>query len=110
MVLTKADKIRLLKGLPVADQNYLRGLILGSMAGTGKKMDALKSFLSGVKDTLKPVVKVVGMTVLKEVLVPALKAKMGMTGDGRKKKGRGLKTAGGGLRLAGQRGKGKCCK
>jgi hypothetical protein len=110
-MLSKADKIRLVKSLPISDQNHLRSMILMSMGGSGKKLDSLKNFLVGVKDTLKPVVKVVGLTVLKEVLVPALKAKMGMTGDGKKKRGRpkgsGLKTAGQGLRLAGK-GCGKC--
>jgi len=86
MVLSKADKIKLIHSLSSKHKDELRRAIMKGQGGGG-----IKTVLSNIADTLKPIVKVVGMTVLKEVLIPALKHKV----------------MGSGLRLAGQRGKGK---
>ena len=63
-------------------------------------MDILKS----IGSVLGPLVKEVGPTVLKELIVPFIKGKMG---KGLTLPGAGLSLPGGALRLAGQRGHGK---
>jgi len=83
MVLSKADKIKLIHSLSSKHKDELRRAIMKGQGGGG-----IKTVLSNIADTLKPIVKVVGMTVLKEVLLKH-------------------KVMGSGLRLAGQRGKGK---
>ena len=83
MVLSKADKIKLIHSLSSKHKDELRRAIMKGQGGGG-----IKTVLSNIADTLKPIVKVVGMTVLKEVLLKN-------------------KVMGSGLRLAGQRGKGK---
>lgn len=96
MKLTKADKIRMVKNLSPSQKATLkRHMGNGTMSGAG-----FMDFLKKIGNTLAPVVKAVGPTILKEVLVPLAKSKMGLG-----KKGNGLKPSGGGLRLAGQRSK-----
>jgi len=96
MKLTKADKVRMVKNLSPSQKATLRRHMgNGSMSGAGF-LDFLKKIPSG----LASVVKAVGPTILKEVLVPLAKSKMGLG-----MKGKGLKPSGGGLRLAGQRSK-----
>jgi len=103
MVLSKTEKVNLVKSLSPSQKDEIKKA-LTNMGGNG-----IKDVLMNVADTLKPIVKTVGITILKEVLVPALKQKL--MGDGKKKSGRkktvggGLKIPGGALRLAGQRGK-----
>jgi len=97
MKLTKADKIAMVKNLSTSHKQILRKHMMGNgaMSGAGF-LDFLKKIPSG----LASVVKAVGPTILKEVLVPLAKSKMGLG-----MKGKGLKPSGGGLRLAGQRSK-----
>ena len=103
MVLSKTEKVNLVKSLSPSQKDEIKKA-LTNMGGNG-----IKDVLMNVADTLKPIVKTVGITILKEVLVPALKQKI--MGEGKKKKkktvGGGLKIPGGALRLAGQRGKGR---
>lgn len=98
MKLTKADKVAMVRGLPASHKAILRKHMMGNgaMSGAGF-MDFLKKIPSG----LASVVKAVGPTLVKEILVPLAKSKMGLG----MKKGKGLKPSGGGLRLAGQRSK-----
>ena len=96
MKLTKADKVAMVRALPAHHKQILKKHMMGSgpMSGAGF-LDFLKKIPSG----LASVVKAVGPTVLKELLVPLAKSKMGLG----MKKGNGLKPSGGSLRLAGQR-------
>ena len=55
------------------------------------------SILKSIGKVLGPVIKEIGPTVLKELVVPFIKKKMN---------GKGHTLPGGGLKLAGQRGKG----
>jgi len=98
MKLTKADKIAMVKNLSTSHKQILRKHMMGNgaMSGAGF-LDFLKKIPSG----LASVVKAVGPTLVKEILVPLAKSKMGLG----MKKGKGLKPSGGGLRLAGQRSK-----
>ena len=73
----------------IADHCCRRGV----MSGSGF-MDVLKS----IGNAVGPVVKELGPTVLKEIILPLVKKKM---------EGNGIRLAGGGLRLAGQRTKRK---
>lgn len=63
-------------------------------------MDILKS----IGSVLGPIVKEIGPTVLKELIIPFIKKKM--AGGGLTLPGSGLTLPGSGLRLAGQRGNG----
>ena len=69
------------------------------MKGQGL-MDIMKS----IGSVLGPIIKEVGPTVLKELIVPFIKGQMG---KGLHIPGGGLSLPGGSLRLAGQRGRGK---
>ena len=90
MSLTKAEKVNILMGLSDAHKEKMIKAILNAekkgMSGTGI-MDNLKGLGKGLLEVLK----VVGPILAKEVLLPIIKAKM----------------EGNGLKLAGQRGKGK---
>jgi len=90
MSLTKAEKVNILMGLSDAHKEKMAKAILNAektgMTGSGI-MDTIKGLGKGLLEILK----VVGPTLAKEVLLPIVKAKL----------------AGSGLRLAGQRGKGK---
>ena len=61
------------------------------------KGQGIMSILKSIGSVLGPIVKEVGPTVLKELVVPFIKKKMN---------GKGLTLPGGGLKLAGQRGLG----
>lgn len=96
MSLSHTEKVKLVNSLSPAHKEELkRALMLGQGGG------GIKTVLMSIRDGLKPIVKAVGMTVLKEVLIPALKAKL--AGSGRRKKGGSMPTvpAGRGLKLAG---------
>ena len=94
MKLTKADKINLVKNLSASQKAKLKKhLIEHQMSGKGMSGSGFLDFLKKVGNTLLPVVKAVGMPILKEILVPLAKSKLGL----------GLKPSGGGLRLAGDR-------
>ena len=90
MSLTKAEKTNILLGLSDAHKEKMAKAILNAekkgMSGTGI-MDGIKGLGKGLLEILK----VVGPILAKEVLLPIVKAKM----------------SGNGLKLAGQRGKGK---
>jgi len=94
MNLTRSDKVKLIQSLSAANKAKLRKhLREHKMSGKGMSGAGFLDFLKKVGNFLSPVVKAVGPTILKEVLVPLAKSKMGL----------GLKPSGGGLRLAGQR-------
>jgi hypothetical protein len=94
MILTKIDKVKLVQALSTAHKAKLRKhLREHTMAGKGMSGKGFVDFLKKVGNFLAPIVKTVGPTILKEVLLPLAKSKMGL----------GLKPSGGGLRLAGQR-------
>lgn len=97
MKLTKADKVAMVKNLPAHHKAILKKHMMGNGAMSGS---GFFDWLKKIPAALGSVVKAVGPTVLKEVLVPLAKSKMGL---GMKKKGKGLKPSGGGLRLAGVR-------
>lgn len=89
MSLSHSEKVKLINSLSPAHKVELKNALIMGQGGGG-----LKSILINIKDGLKPIVKAVGLSVLKEVLLPALKSKI--MGQGRKKKlaGKGLKLAG----------------
>lgn len=94
MKLTKADKVKLIHSLSAGQKAQLRKHLRDhQMAGKGMSGTGFMDFLKKIGSTLAPVVKAVGPTILKEVLVPLAKSKLGL----------GLKPSGGSLRLAGQR-------
>ena len=67
--------------------------------------DGIADILKSVGSVLGPIIKEVGPTVLKEFVVPFIMKKIEKKMAS--KKGDGLKIPGSGLRLAGQRGRGK---
>ena len=92
--LTKSQQHALLRALPAHRKNAVKAHCRScQMKGEGF-MDILKS----IGKVLGPIAKEVGPVVLKEFIIPFVKQKMA---------GNGLNPAGGALRLAGQRGKGK---
>ena len=95
MKLTRADKVKLIHSLSAGQKAQLRKhLHEHQMAGKGMSGTGFMDFLKKIGSTLAPVVKAVGMPVLKEILIPLAKQKL---------LGSGLRPVGGGLRLAGQR-------
>jgi hypothetical protein len=96
MKLTKADKVAMVRGLPASHKAILRKHMMGNGAMSGA---GFLDFLKKIPSSLGSIVKAVGPTILKEVLVPLAKSKLGLG----MKKGKGLKPSGGGLRLAGDR-------
>ena len=102
MALTKNDKVALVKSLAPQHKTKLRKYLREHIqSGQGMSGAGFLSFLGSIGKTLLPIVKTVGLPILKEVLLPmgisALKSKMGM----------GVSLPGGALRLAGQRGRGR---
>ena len=102
MAITRIEKEALVKALAPAHKAKLRKHLKEHLqSGQGMSGAGLFSFLGSIGKTLLPIVKTVGMPILKDVLLPAgvdmLKGKLGM----------GLTLPGGALRLAGQRGRGK---
>jgi hypothetical protein len=89
MSLTKTEKVNILNGLSDNHKEKIAKAIIAAekkgMAGTGI-MDGVKGLGKGLLEILK----VVGPTLAKEILLPLIKAKL----------------AGSGLKLAGQKGKG----
>ena len=103
MALTEIEKVNLVKALAPHHKTKLRKHLREHIqAGKGMSGAGLFSFLGSIGKTLLPIVKAVGMPILKNVLLP-------MGGDLIKKKisGNGVSLPGGGLRLAGQRGRGR---
>jgi hypothetical protein len=68
--------------------------------------DGIIDILKSVKSALGPIISEVGPTVLKEFVAPYIMKKIEQVSK-KGNKGDGLKIPGSGLRLAGQRGKGK---
>ena len=68
--------------------------------------EGIADILKSVGGVLGPIIKEVGPTILKEFVAPFIMNKIKQK-IGESKKGDGLKIPGSGLRLAGQRGKGK---
>lgn len=86
--LSLAQQRKLLRALPAARINAVKKHCrLCEMRGEG-----LMSILKSVGKALGPIAKEIGPVVLKEMILPLLKKKLGM----------GLTPAGGTLRLAGQ--------
>jgi hypothetical protein len=120
MRLTKQQQRAVMNSLPRKHKAFLHQYCQESQMGgdgIGNILKSIGSFGSSVvkKMTpaakaivkeLRPVLKEVGPVVLKEVVVPLLKARF--SGGGMKiYAGSGLSPAGGGLRLAGQRQRGR---
>ena len=68
--------------------------------------EGIAEILQSVGSVLGPIIKEVGPTILKEFVAPFIMKKIKQK-ISESKKGDGLKIPGSGLRLAGQRGKGK---
>jgi hypothetical protein len=86
----------------------IRGLSQAQTADVKKKCrecemkgDGLKSIIKSIGQFLGPVVKEVGPTVLKELVIPLLLQKYGKKGPTRNTQGKGLSLPGGGLSLPG---------
>jgi hypothetical protein len=89
--LTLAQQRGLLRALPVTRKTACKK----HCQTCQMKGDGIKSILKSIGRTLGPVAREIGPTVMKEFVLPMLLKKL--KGEGR----------GSGLRLAGQRGKGK---
>ena len=89
--LTLSEQRKLARNIPMAARQKGAGCCVKRMQDGEGFMDALKS----VGNAIGPIVKVLGPTVLKEILLPLVKQKLS---------GKGLRLAGqgSGLRLAGQ--------
>ena len=93
MKLTKIEQKRILNSLSAPNKARVKAHVRSKqMSGEGI-MDILKS----VKSVLGPVASALGPEVLKKFIVPMLKKQLGL----------GITLPGSGLRLAGQRGRGK---
>lgn len=103
MALTNQEKIVLVKSLAPHHKTKLRKHLREHIqAGKGMSGAGLFSFLGSIGKTLLPIVKAVGMPILKDVLLPA-----GVDMLKKKISGNGVSLPGGALRLAGQRGRGR---
>ena len=71
------------------------------------KGQGIKDILKTISGVLGPIIKEVGPTVLRELIIPFIKKKIQPSGKGIHIAGSGLSLPGMGLRLAGQRGHGK---
>ena len=97
-MLTHTQKVSLVKSLAPHHKTKLRKHLRAHIhSGKGMSGSGLFSFLGSIGKTLLPIVKSVGLRILKDVLLPAV------TGHLTKKLGGGLRVPGGGLMLAGQR-------
>ena len=102
MALTTNDKVALVKSLAPHHKTKLRKHLREHIqAGKGMSGAGLFSFLGSIGKALLPIVKTVGMPILKDVLLPAGVDML------KKKIGGGVSLPGGALRLAGQRGRGR---
>ena len=98
MPLSRQDKINMVKSLaPHHKATIRKHLKKHIQSGKGMSGQGFFDFLGSIGRTLLPIIKSVGMPILKDVLLPAginmIKGKLGG----------GLKVPGGALRLAGQR-------
>jgi len=102
MPLSRQDKVNMVKSLAPHHKATLRKHLKKHIQeGKGMSGEGLFSFLGNIGKTLLPIVKSVGMPILKDVLIPKAAA------YAQSKLGSGLKVPGGALRLAGQRGRRK---
>lgn len=93
MALSKKEKVAMVNGLSEKNKELIRKAIMNNdeMGGSG--------FWSSLGSGLKDIIIAIGPTLVKEVLVPIVKAKLS---------GNGPKLAGDGPKLAGkQRGRGR---
>lgn len=91
--LTMAQQRALLHAMTQAEKDHLvRSLIAHHSQTGGAFWDSVKAFFKKAGTTLAPILKEIGPTVLKEIVVPLVKSKMGS----------GMSLAGSGLKLAGQ--------
>lgn len=94
--LTLAEKRRIYHSLSQSKKNSLEKMCCSAhMQGEGF-MDIVRK----AGKFLGPIAKVIGPIVLKEIIVPLIKQKMG--GKGVKLAGKGVKLAGKGVKLAGK--------
>lgn len=93
--LTLAQQRALMRALPATRMDAIKK----HCQACEMKGEGFKDIMRSIGRVLGPIVKEIGPTVLKELIIPMIKAKMG---------GSGLKVPGGALRLAGQgRGRGR---
>ena len=98
MPLSRHDKVNMVKSLaPHHKATIRKHLKKHIQSGKGMSGQGLFDFLGNIGSSLLPIVKSVGMPILRDVLLPAV------TGHIKSKLGGGLKVPGGALRLAGQR-------
>jgi hypothetical protein len=90
MALSKAQKKAVLKAHLTPGMKK-KIVSMHKMSGSGMQGAGFMDFIKKVGNFIGPIAKVVGPVVLKEVVVPLLKSKVGL----------GLTPTGGGLRLAG---------
>ncbi len=107
MVLSREEKVDLVKSIaPCHKAKLKKHLKQHIQEGKGMSGEGLFSFLGSIGKSILPVVKAVGMPILKDVLLPAATgALQKKLGGGLKVPGSGIKVAGGSLKLAGQRGR-----
>lgn len=109
MVLSREEKIDLVKSIAPAHKTKIKKHLKQHIQeGKGMSGDGLFSFLGSIGQSLLPIVKSVGLPILKDVLLPAAQgALQKKLGGGLTVAGGSLNVPGGALRLAGQRGRGR---
>tara|TARA_R110001606_G_scaffold390429_1_gene557371 strand:+ start:118 stop:441 length:324 start_codon:yes stop_codon:yes gene_type:complete len=100
MPLSKKEKVEMINDLSEKNKDIIRKAIMNEeMGGSG--------FWSSLGSGLKDIIIALGPGLIKEVLVPVVKHKVGIKGAGVCLAGNGLKLAGAGSKVAGKRGRGR---
>lgn len=100
MSLTKKEKIMMINNLSDSNKKKIIAAILKAQTGIDAGDMSGSGFWSSLGQGLKDIVIALGPTLIKEVLVPVVKKKVGF----------GVSLAGGGPNLAGKRGRGRPSK
>lgn len=94
--LTLVDRRKLFNALPASKRDAIKKFAIQQYQAGSGFTDVMKKIGSAFSE----IAKIVGPSILKEVVLPAIKSQLGF----------GLKTPGSGLKLAGVRGRGKKTK
>lgn len=108
--LNLAQQRMLVKMMSPSDKANLKSIVNQMEMGGAGFFDIVKSIGKNIAKVGLPILKEVGPTILKEIVLPMVKNKL--AGNGKPKKGRGINIAGNGLKLAGngcgcQKGRGR---
>lgn len=101
MPLTLKEQRKIVRMIPAVAKSMLKKHCKACEMGGSGLLDVLKSAGKFLVKTIGPIAREIGPVVLKELVLPLLKAKI--SGKGTSVAGRGLTVAGSGLQLSGQR-------